>query len=68
MSKSLKEYSEAFEIFAKYGEGRFNTYAEHDIIYAGPDPAIVSDEDKKRLSELGWFIGEDTQNCFSCFT
>lgn len=36
---------------------------EHDIIYAGPDPSIVSDEKQAELAELGWGIEEE----FDCF-
>jgi len=51
---SYRGFSEAFAIFAKYEEGEFDTDAEHDEIFSGPSPKIVSTEDTKRLQELGW--------------
>ena len=50
---------EAFTIFAKYEAMTLDTIvAEHDVIYAGPAPAKVSDEDKERLIVCGWKIDE----------
>ncbi len=40
--------------------------AEHDILYAGPDPSIVSDEKKAELEELGWYVAEE-HDCFYHF-
>lgn len=54
MAKTWKDYAEAFTIFAKYGEGNYQTRAEHDEIWSGPDPEDVSPEDIARLEELGW--------------
>lgn len=51
---NFKDLSEAFAIFAKYDEGKYKTDAQHDEIFAGPDPKEVSKEDKLRLKELGW--------------
>lgn len=56
MSDKPKKYDEfirAFEIFRKYPQDEMVT-AEHDEVYAGPDPRIVSDEDKAELEKLGW--------------
>lgn len=41
--------------------------AEHDVVYAGPHPEIVSDEDKAKLEELGWHPSEEF-DCFYHFT
>jgi hypothetical protein len=50
-------YAEAFTVFAKYSTSSYDHVAgEHDIIYAGPDPSVVSDEDKATLESLGWHI------------
>lgn len=58
---------EAFQIFAKYmPEGEwFEVAAEHDEIYAGPNPETVTSEDKARLEELGWHDFEE--ECFQRF-
>jgi len=63
------KWSEAFAIFAKYAseEERQSTSTEHDIIYSGPSPSIVSEEDTKRLEELGWNTNEE-YDCFYKFT
>ena len=53
---TMRGWLEVFTIFAKYidADERFNVCAEHDEIWAGPDAEVVTDEDKKRLYELGW--------------
>lgn len=63
-------WAEAFTIFAKYSkdENGFDHVAgEHDEIFAGPNPEIVSAEDKARLSALGWSADNDVE-CFQKFT
>lgn len=56
-------YAEAFAIFAKYeGQG---VCAEHDEIFAGPDPSVVTEADKKRLIELGWNPSEESFHKFT---
>lgn len=55
MAAKYRDMIEAFTIFAKYeGDEQYLAAAEHDEIWAGPSPEDVSDEDKKRLEELGW--------------
>lgn len=63
MMQTYADWAEAFLLFAKYEAEGWEVSAEHDVIYAGPDPAIVTDIDKKRLSELGW----DTEEQYECF-
>jgi hypothetical protein len=49
------EWSESFTIFAKYSDGsNDHTAAEHDEVFSGPDPDVVSREDVARLEALGW--------------
>jgi hypothetical protein len=58
----FKAWAEAFAIFAKYQpEKKFCVNAEHDQIYTGDiPPEKMSDEDRSRLDELGWYWdGED---------
>ena len=57
--RTFAEYAEAFTIFAKYSDEKFAVCAEHDEIFAHVDPEMVSDEDKKRLKELGWNPNDD---------
>jgi hypothetical protein len=57
----LSELVEAFEIFMKYNPDQWLGGANWDEIY-GPgvdDLDLLTEEDKKRLDELGWFIAED---------
>lgn len=51
---NLKDYTEAFRIFGKYENTGAFLRAEHDELWAGPDPKSVTTEDKARLEELGW--------------
>ena len=56
----MKELIEAFQIFSKYLTEddygfKYPTHCEHDVLYVPGVPYdSVSDEDKKRLSELGF--------------
>lgn len=50
-----QEIIRALEIFSKYSDvSEEFISAEHDEIYSGPDPEIVSAEDLAELKELGW--------------
>ena len=60
-----KKMIEAFTIFRRYEDG--DIAAEHDIIYAGPAPNDVSEDDKLKLAELGWHVEEEF-DCFFYFT
>jgi hypothetical protein len=60
--KQLTYYEElirALQIFKEYDSDEFMS-AEHDIVYAGPDPADVSPEHLAELEELGWHRGEES--------
>lgn len=51
---------EALQIFEKYMEpGQYPTHCQHDIMYVCVDYDAVSDEDKARLDELGFFEQEE---------
>lgn len=52
--KGMRELIEALQIFAKYDPPLWPTHCEHDVLYVLVDPGQVSDEDKKRLDELGF--------------
>ena len=63
--RNYKSWAEAFTIFAKYDDKPYGEVAaEHDEIYAGPDPQDVSDEDLARLEVLGWHADEETQSFY----
>ena len=56
----LSKLIEALQILLKYGNPGSPTHCEHDImIICGIDPADVSDEDKAKLVELGFFVGNE---------
>jgi hypothetical protein len=52
----MKDLIEAITIMMKYcGNDKYPTHCEHDVLYfPNVDYDEVSDEDKKRLEELGF--------------
>ena len=40
----MKDLIEALNIFLKYGNPKYPTHCEHDIMYVSIDPELVSDE------------------------
>ena len=54
MPRSTDEWIESFEIFKKYKDEEGLSAANHDEVFGGPNPEVVSTEDIKRLNELGW--------------
>lgn len=66
--KTFADYAEAMTIFAKYApEGTWVLHPAHDEIHAACDFDAVSDEDKARLDELGWFESSEDSG-FMIFT
>lgn len=63
----MDDLIEALQIFRKYSLDRYPTHCEHDTLIVNVDPAIVSDEDKKRLDKLGFFVSSEFENCFYSF-
>lgn len=56
----MKKLIEALNIFLKYGDSDFPTHCEHDVLYiVGIEPSVVSEEDIKKLDELGFHISEE---------
>lgn len=66
--RSYAAWAEAFTIFERYlpNEKWAQVAGEHDVVYAGPNPETVSDEDRARLDQLGWIPSEF--DCFQKFT
>ena len=59
---------EALQIFLKYGNPAYPTHCEDDVLMiCGIDPDDVSEEDKKKLEELGFGIGYDGHEGFCSF-
>lgn len=63
----LKDLIEALQIFLKYSDEEYPTHCEHDVLMViGIDEDQVSEEDKARLDELGFFWS-DEHDCWSSF-
>jgi len=50
----MDDLIEALQIFRKYGNPKYPTCGDHDVIYVCIDPADVECGDMVRLSELGF--------------
>lgn len=56
----MSDLIEALNIFLKYGNPSYPTHCEHDVMMiAGIEPEAVSEEDIKKLDELGFFISDE---------
>ncbi len=55
----MKQLIEALTILLKYGNPDYPTHCEHDELYVNIDPGLVSEDDKKRLDELGFLLSDD---------
>lgn len=63
----MKELIEALQIFLKYGNRDYPTNCSHDYLWVNVDVKKVSDEDLKRLDELGFFPDEEIGEGFGSF-
>lgn len=57
----MKDLIEALTILLKYGNPRWPTHCEHDILTVCPsiNPDKVSPEDITRLKQLGFFVSDE---------
>lgn len=57
----MENLIKALQIFLKYGNPDYPTHCEHDILTISNeiDPSVVSEEDKKTLYDLGFYISEE---------
>lgn len=62
----LSHLIEALQIALKYEDKEWPTHCEHDEMWLNIDSSKVSDEDKARLDELGFFEDEDDE-CFKSY-
>jgi hypothetical protein len=62
----MKKLIEAFTIFSKYSDAEYPLNCSHDLLYVDVDPKKVSEDDIKRLKELGFKdgAGEDLEGGF----
>ena len=64
----MKNLIAALTILLKYGNPDHPTHCEHDVLYVcGINPDDVSEEDIKKLDELGFFINEEFEDSFASF-
>jgi len=62
----MEQLIEALQIFLKYGNPKYPTNCGYEVLaICGIKPDNVSDEDKKRLDELGFFVDEDEEEFIS---
>jgi hypothetical protein len=62
---------EALQIFSKYGNPKYPTHCEHDMLYINPEicPDDLSFDDRVRVEKLGFFVTEKTgERTFASFT
>jgi hypothetical protein len=59
------DLAESFMIFARYAT-HSPLSAATGLLYAGPDPAKMKDEDRERLARLGWseIVTADGRGCW----
>jgi hypothetical protein len=67
MSSVYDEMARAFTIFASYPDERPGISAEHDEIWAGPNPAVMTAEDLAELEQLRW-MPDHAHETFHRFT
>lgn len=60
----MSDLIEALQIFLKYGNPEWPTHCEHDKLTVDIDPEIVSEEDIKILSNLGFEPSDDIEEAF----
>lgn len=65
----MEQLIKALQILLKYGNPKYPTHCEHDVLtICGIDPADVRDDDKKELDELGFFVSDaDGEERFQSF-
>jgi hypothetical protein len=55
----MQDLIEALTIFARYTQDRCPTCCQHDVLYVNVGYEKVSEADKKRLDELGFFKSDE---------
>ena len=62
----MDDLIKALQIMRKYGNPKWPTNCEHDVMFVNIDSDLVSDEDKEQLDLLGFFVG--SEGGFESFT
>ena len=56
----MKDLIKALQILLKYGDPKYPTHCEHDVLtICGIDAGVVSREDKEKLDGLGFFVSDE---------
>lgn len=56
----MDDLIKALQILLQYGNPYWPFHCEHDLLtICGINPSQVSDEDKKTLDELGFFVSDE---------
>lgn len=58
----MSDLVEALQIFRRYGDEKWPTHCEHDLLYIINDEHAhtrIKSQDRKRLRELGFFWATD---------
>lgn len=65
----MKDLIQALQILSKYGNPDYPTHCEHDILtIVDIDPAKVSESDRKKLDQLGFFVDDMYgEECFHSY-
>ena len=63
----MEDLIKALQIFLKYGNPDFPTNCTHDYLYVDIDPEKVTEEDKKVLNELGFFVDSECGEVFGSY-
>jgi hypothetical protein len=64
----MDDLIEALTIFRKYKNAKWPTNCSHDVLaIMEVTEEEVSEEDKKRLDELGFLFGGDDDDCWISF-
>lgn len=61
-----KEIIEGLQILEKHDPDTYGVCAEHDIVYGGHGELPLTDEERKRMDDLGWFIDSDSGS-WACY-
>ena len=57
ITNTMEDLIKALQILLKYGNPKYPTHCEHDeLTIHGIEPELISAEDKKELSDLGFEI------------
>lgn len=62
---TLGKIIEGMQIIARHAKAdSYCVQAEHDQIWCGAYDLPLSDDEKKRMEDLGWFEAEDSWSAF----